>query len=142
VTSDRLARDYLTRARARRKALDTLMASGAHADVVREGQEVVELVLKGALRFIGVDPPKRHDVRAALASHLDRLPVEWRDAIDELGDATSELVQERAHAFYGDEEDLIPASELFDAEDARRALGVVDRLLGLYERLVGMAAPQ
>jgi hypothetical protein len=118
------------------------MTAGAHADVVRESQEVVELVLKGALRFIGVDPPKRHDVRAAVATYLDRLPPEWRRAIDELGEATTELVQERAHAFYGDEEDLVPASELFDAKDAGRALGVVDRLLGLYERLVGGVGPR
>ena len=42
----------------------------------------------------------------------------------------------RVHASYGDEEQLIPASDLFAEVDARRALAVVDRLLGLYERLV------
>ena len=40
MTSDRLARDYLRRARARRRALDTLLVEAAHADVVRESQEV------------------------------------------------------------------------------------------------------
>jgi len=47
MTSDRLARDYLRRAQARRKALDAPMASVACADVVRESQEIVELILKG-----------------------------------------------------------------------------------------------
>lgn len=112
------------------------MASAAYADVIRESQEVVELVLKGTLRFIGVDPPKRHDVRAVLARFFDRLPPEWREAMEEIGEASTELARERAHAFYGDEGELIPASELFEENDARRALGVVDRLLGLTERLL------
>lgn len=137
MTSDRLARDYLRRAHARRKALDTLLASAAYADVVRESQEVVELILKGTLRFIGVDPPKRHDVRTVLARFFGRLPAEWREAMEEIGEASTELAQERAHAFYGDEDELIPASELFGEGDARRALGVVDRLLSMYGGLLG-----
>jgi len=117
--------------------LDVLLASAAYADVVREAQEVVELVLKGTLRFIGVDPPKRHDVRSVLARFFDRLPVEWRQAMQEIGEASAELAEERAHAFYGDEEELVPASELFGEGDATRALTVVDRLLVMYERLLG-----
>lgn len=117
--------------------MDTLLASSAYADVVRESQEVVELILKGTLRFIGVDPPKRHDVRTVLARFLDRLPAEWREAMEDIGEASTELAQERAHAFYGDEDGLVPASELFGEGDARRALGVVDRLLSIYEGLLG-----
>lgn len=141
MTSDRLARDYLRRARARRRALDTLAAEAAYADVVRESQEVVELVLKGALRFIGVDPPKRHDVRATIARFVERLPEEWRMAMHEIEAASAELARDRAHAFYGDEDQLVPASELFGEADARRALGVVDRLLAMYARLLGEAPP-
>ncbi len=136
MTSDRLARDYLRRARARRRALATLHAEAAHADVVRESQEVVELVLKGALRFIGVDPPKRHDVRGTLARFIERLPDEWRTTMEEIEEASAGLARDRAHAFYGDEEALVPASELFVETDAQLALAVVDRLLALYERLL------
>ena len=46
VTSDEMARDYLRRARARRKALDTLFASASYPDVVRESQDIAELVLE------------------------------------------------------------------------------------------------
>ncbi len=84
MTSADLARDYLRRAEARRLALDTLMAASAHPDVVREGHDVVELVLKGALRFVGVDPPKRHDVHLVATRFIDRFPGEWRAALDEL----------------------------------------------------------
>jgi hypothetical protein len=40
VTSDEMARDYLRRAQARRRALDTLLASGAYPDVVRESRHL------------------------------------------------------------------------------------------------------
>jgi HEPN domain-containing protein len=117
-------------------ALDTLMASGAYPDVVREGQDIVELVLKGALRFVGVDPPKRHDVHRVLVRFVDRFPGEWRETVDELRTSLDRLSRERGPAFYGDEEANVSASELFGEEDARRALSVVDRLLELYGRLL------
>jgi HEPN domain-containing protein len=137
VTSDRLARDYLHRARARRKALDALMGAAAHADVVRQSQDAVELLLKGALRFVGVDPPKRHDVHRILEQFLDRFPPEWRAVWSELRAKLDELAQERGPAFYGDEDAAIPASELFGHADAGRALAIVDRLLDLCGRLLG-----
>jgi HEPN domain-containing protein len=136
VTSDRLARDYLHRARARRIALDALLAAGAHADVVRESQDAVELLLKGALRFVGLDPPKRHDVHRALEHFLDRFPPEWSTAIRQVRCDLDELAQDRGPAFYGDEGAAVPASELFDESDAHRALALVDLLLGLCARLM------
>jgi len=137
MNSDRLARDYLRRARVRREALNTLLASAAYADAVREAQEIVELILKGTLRFVGIDPPKRHDVRPVLKQFLERLPADWRQTMDEIEEASGALSRARSQAFYGDEEKLIPASELFDENDAERALTVVDRLLWMYERLLG-----
>jgi HEPN domain-containing protein len=117
-------------------ALDTLMASSAYPDVVREGHDVVELVLKGALRFVGVDPPKRHDVHRIATRFIGRFPDEWRAAFDELRAALEQLARERGPAFYGDEAAGVPASELFGEEDARRAMTIVDRLLDLYRRLL------
>jgi HEPN domain-containing protein len=104
-----------------------------------EARTSSELVPKGALRFVGVDPPKRHDVHGVFARFIDRFPAEWRAALDELGEALDELAADRAPAFYGDEERGIPASELFGEEDARRAMSAADRLLDLYARLLGEA---
>lgn len=137
MTSDRLARSYLRRARARRLALDTLTEQEAFADVVRESQEVVELLLKGALRFVGMDPPKRHDVRRALLRASERFPPELRAELHYLADASSRLADERAQAFYGDESGTVDASEIFGAGDGRRALEVVDRALLWCSRLLG-----
>src|SRR3989441_13367033 len=53
---------YLVKAEKRLKALAVLRDEGAHSDVVREAQELVELALKGMLRAVGVEPPKFHDV--------------------------------------------------------------------------------
>ena len=97
------------------------LASGLHADVVRESQDVVELVLKGALRFVGVDPPKRHDVHDVVVRYIDRFPAEWRRTLAELQEALDTLAEDRAPAFYGDEEEGIPASDLFREEAARAA---------------------
>ena len=137
MTSDRIARDYLKRARLRRRALDTLLQGEGFADVVREAHEVAELVLKGALRFVGVDPPKRHDVRGAVIREMARFPEAWRDELTRLADQASALAAERGHAFYGDESALVGASELFGADEAQKALELVDGLLAFYAALLG-----
>jgi HEPN domain-containing protein len=137
MTSDSLARDYLQRARTRRIAVEALFGARGYADVVRESQDIVELVLKGALRFVGVDPPKRHNVHATVEGFIDRFPAEWRQALGDLRQALDRLATDRAPAFYGDEAEGIAASELFGEDDARRAMAVADRLLDLYARLLG-----
>lgn len=137
MTSDRIARDYLRRAVGRRQALEGFLAAALHADVVRESQETIELILKGVLRFVGVDPPKRHDVHDLIMGVRDRLPAEWQAAIEEHRAGLDRLVQERGRAFYGDEASDAPASDLFTEGDARQALLVVDRFLEMYGRLLG-----
>lgn len=140
MTSDQFARDYLNRARTRRIAVGALMAAGGYPDVVRQSQDLVELVLKGALRFVGVDPPKRHDVHGVVAEFADRFPADWRQAIVDLQGDLDRLAAERSPAFYGNEAEGVPASELFGEEDARRAMVIADRLLDLYARLLGEAS--
>jgi HEPN domain-containing protein len=135
MTSDRIARDYLEQAR--RIAIKALLDARAYPAVVRESQDVVELVLRGALRLVGVEPPKRHDIHDVVQRYLERFPAEWRAAIDELSGALTQLAQDRSPAFYGNEAEDIPASELFDEADAERAIAIADCLLDLYARLLG-----
>jgi hypothetical protein len=74
-----------------------------------------------------------------VAEFLDRFPDEWPRAVDDLSGALTKLAQDRSPAFYGNEADDIPPSALFDEADARSAMAVVDRLLGLCARLLGPA---
>jgi len=71
---DRLLRDYIKRAEIRVQALYFYLERQAYADVVREAQEVVELLLKGLLRFTGIEVPKVHDVSKTLDEHFSYLP--------------------------------------------------------------------
>lgn len=111
-----LARDYLRRAKIRLAALDVLFQGESWADVVRESQELVELALKGLLRFCDVDPPRTHDVSGVLLAERDRLPAEIASEVDSLADWSRHLRRDRELAFYG-AEDLTP-SGFYSREDA------------------------
>ena len=136
MTSKKIARDYLGKVEARLEALRLFLARGRHDDVIREAHEAMELLLKGALRFVGIDPPRRHDAAPVLLRHVDRFPADWQASAAEICAASERLFAERGHAFYGDEDDLVPPSELFDRTEAEEAIAVVERLLSLYRALV------
>lgn len=102
MTADELARGYFIRARKRMQALRTLMAVEAYPDVVREAQELVELVLKGMLRWVGIDPPKWHDVGSILLEEQEKFSPEIRERIPELAAISLRLRRDGELAFYGD----------------------------------------
>jgi HEPN domain-containing protein len=139
VNGRELALSYLDRARKRRAAIAALLEEEAYADVVREAQETVELVLKGVLRFAGMEPPKRHDVSRALQQQQARFPAFLREAMDDIVKSSGELAEQRSRAFYGDEERSIPASQLFGKDEAEQAVAAAERLLALFEKLVATA---
>jgi len=114
-----LAKDYISRAAGRLRALDVLYEDGHWADVVREAQEVVELALKAALRSHGVDPPRLHDVSEVLIAERNRLPAALTAEMDSLVRISRELRRDRELAFYG-AEDLTP-SGFYSKDDATRA---------------------
>jgi len=66
---DELSLSYLKSAQVRFKALFFYKDNKAYSDVVREAQELVELLLKAVLRAIGVEVPKVHDVSRTLERH-------------------------------------------------------------------------
>ena len=122
-----LAKDYFTRGRGRRDVIVLLIDKGMHADAVREAQELVELVLKGYLRLLGIDPPRVHDVGPFLVQYQDALPTAIRDDVPRLGEISKALRRERESSFCGDSE-LIPSEE-YDATDSAYALAQVDEVL-------------
>jgi len=119
VTSFDLSRSYFLKATKRLKVLDVLIQEEAYSDVIREAQEIVELALKGALRLLGVEPPKIHDVGPLLVENRDRFPKPVAQNTPELARISKLPRREHELSFYGDI-DLIPKEE-YTAEDGRRA---------------------
>ncbi len=119
MTNQSLARSYLVKAQKRLKALAVLRDEGAHSDVVREAQELVELALKGMLRAVGIEPPKFHDVGGLLLEHEGKFSHEVREHLPRAAKISKRLRRERELAFYGDI-DFIPTEE-YSAADAERA---------------------
>ncbi len=119
MRNQELAKDYITRAAGRLRALDVLYEDGHWADVVREAQEVVELALKAALRARGIDPPRLHDVSEALLAERARLPGPLVAELEALVRISRELRRDRELAFYGPE-DLTP-SGFYSKADATKA---------------------
>jgi HEPN domain-containing protein len=117
VTSRSLAESYLRKAAVRLRALALFRGEGAHSDVVREAQELVELALKGMLRSVGVEPPKFHDVGPLLLEHRDRLRPLLRADLDRAAEISRRLRKERELAFYGDI-DFIPTEQYSETEAA------------------------
>lgn len=114
-----LAADYVRRATARLSAVDVLFEARSWADVVRESQEVVELGLKGLLRYVGVEAPRIHDVSDVLLAEAARLPKSLRGDVARLAAVSRDLRRDRELAFYG-AEDLTP-STFYSEDDAERA---------------------
>jgi hypothetical protein len=131
-----LAKDYLRKATVRLEVLNVLYERESFDDVVREAQEIVELVLKGILRCLGIDPPRRHDVAPLLRRHQERLPVAWQEKLEWIESVSAKLLKERSQAFYGDESGLIPASELYSEVEAKEAITWAESLVELYRELL------
>lgn len=115
-----LAKDYLRRSDARLKALDVLFAEQSWADVVREAQEIVELVLKALLRSHGIEAPRIHDVSEVMLKESSRLPQAIQAQLPVLAQISKNLRRDRELAFYGSE-DLTPLS-FYSKDDAQKAL--------------------
>ncbi|MEJ5365224.1 MAG: HEPN domain-containing protein [Desulfosoma sp.] len=117
---DKLTQAYLRKAQVRLEALHFFKDRQAYSDVVREAQELVELLLKAVLRAAGVEVPKIHDVGRVLEKHREHLPPELTEHLADIRRISKRLRKERELSFYG-AEDFIPTEE-YDMEDADLAI--------------------
>ena len=81
---------------------------GNYPYTVRQCQEAVELLLKAALRYVGVEPPKLYDVGPLLRKERNKFPAWFQEKIDEFAYYSRVLRSEREPAMYGDEETGTP----------------------------------
>lgn len=130
-----LTKDYVHRASIRFEALQVLYAKQGYADVVREAQEIVELLSKALIRHLGAEPARVHDVSAQLRELRDRLPGARHSQLAQLIEISRELRRDRELAFYGTE-DLTP-SEFYSEQDAKVALDYARTALGFVGEVVG-----
>jgi len=103
---------------------------------VRQCQEAVELLLKAALRYVGVEPPKLHDVGPLLRKERDRFPAWFQEEIDEFAYYSRVLRREREPAMYGDEETGTPPEELYSKFDAESAMKMCDTIHEFVKKLI------
>lgn len=127
-----LSHDYAIRSRARFRAAQLLFREGMYCDVVRECQEIVELLLKGYLRLFAIDPPKWHDVGPVLQQNSDLLSAEVQKEVAFLVSFSKELRKERENSFYGDV-DMLPLDS-FTEEQAAEVLRDTDKVIQLLAR--------
>lgn len=140
MTSSRMGRLYVEEARGRMALVSLALKNGLWAATVREAQECVELFLKGALRLVAVEPARTHDVADVLRREAHRFPEWFRAALDHLATISTDLAGDRGIAFYGDERQEFGPQELFDEQDAQRAVRNVEFVAQLCERLLRESA--
>jgi hypothetical protein len=134
MTSHDLAQSYLKKSTDRLDILDLLFNKEAYSDVVREAQEIVELCLKGLLRYGGIEPPKYHDVSPLVVEHQERFIEISPEEIMKIAKISKKLRKDRELAFYGDI-DFIPTEE-YTAEDAREAMEGAQFVVDMAKRVM------
>ena len=122
MTSSRMGRSLIEEARGRLELVRIAFERRLWAATVREAQECVELFLKGALRLMAVEPARVHDVGEVLRREAHRFPTQFRSDIEHLAAISTEMAGDRGIAFYGDERQGIGPQDLFDEDDAVRAV--------------------
>ncbi len=136
MNSIALARSYIRQAKERFKHASEALETGNFPYVIRQCQEAVELSLKAALRLVGVEPPKWHDVGPILRREKNRFPKWFQVRIPELAYISRLLRKEREASMYGDEELGLPPEELYTRYDAEQALKFANSVIIIVERLL------
>ncbi|MEM3786350.1 MAG: HEPN domain-containing protein [Nitrososphaeria archaeon] len=132
----RLAEDYFNRAKIRVKSAELAYSEKSYPDVVRYSQECVELSLKAALRSVGVEYPKEHDMSRILKAVKDRFPEWFRREVEKIGEISRELADKRSPSLYGIESLGKTAAEIFDVKDAEKALSDAKYVLNTVNKLL------
>ncbi|MEK7474820.1 MAG: HEPN domain-containing protein [Candidatus Coatesbacteria bacterium] len=118
-----MARSYCHQAEQSVDQAVAALEKGATGLTVRRAQEAVELALKAALRSIGVEPPKWHDVGEILREHRGKFAAPFAARIDEFAEHSSVLRERRELSLYGNESTGQNADDLFGKPEAEEALG-------------------
>lgn len=132
----RIARSYLRQAEARLEDAKDALSEGNYPYAVRLSQECVELSLKAALRAVGIDYPKVHDVSDVLADVSERFPEWFRAEMDFLCESSKILAKKREISLYGGEEAFLAPEDVISREDADDAVERAIRVYSLCRKFI------
>lgn len=132
----RLARSLLGQAEARLRDASDAKEDGNNPYAVRLSQECVELSLKGALRAVGIEYPKVHEVSDVFLMIPERFPNWFREEIELIRESSKLLYKKREPSLYGDEALHLSPDEVMDEGDAIDALSRAKKIYGLCRRFV------
>lgn len=131
-----MAKSYIRQAEERLYHAREALERRNYPYVVRQCQEAVELLLKAALRLVGAEVPKWHDVGPILRREKHRFPEWFQAEIPSLARISRILRREREPSMYGDEEAGLPPNELYDRTDAEEALKYAEYVYSVVVKLL------
>lgn len=120
MVNKRLINSYLKKSEVRKEMLNLFMLKKDYADVIREAQEIIELLEKSILIYLDINPPKWYDVIDLLIKHSEKLGIEVKERLKKIEKNCKWLRGQRELSFYGDM-DFIP-EDFYSKKDAERAI--------------------
>lgn len=103
---------------------------------VRWSQECIELSVKAVLRIYGIEFPKTRDVSTTLTSLELPFPQWFKERLERIASTMKAITPKRGPALYGDEEKMIPPSELFGKEETEDFLKGAEFVFNSCQRLI------
>ncbi|WXG42335.1 MAG: HEPN domain-containing protein [Candidatus Freyarchaeum deiterrae] len=124
MNNEEIFRSYLRDSEYSLQEAKNALKEGVFHRAVRRSQESVELVIKGTLRLLGLDYPRKHEVGSLLETAVKNmsLPQEIASALPEIKKISAKLSLKRGPAFYGDEEALKTPEQLYTKKDAEEGI--------------------
>lgn len=96
----------------------------------------MELSTKAALRAVGVEYPKEHEVSDLFSEFKVRFPAWFISEISFIQETSTSLFKKRELAFYGGEEAFLAPEDVISEDDANKAVTPADRVFLICKRLV------
>jgi HEPN domain-containing protein len=132
----RIARSYIKQAGARLDDAQDAYKEENYPYAVRLSQECVELSLKAALKAVGIEYPKVHDVSDVLLNVKQRFPSWFQAELDYLAESSKTLVKKRELSFYGGEDAFLSPDEVICEADAKDAVERAEKAYYLCRKLI------
>jgi len=83
-----------------------------------------------------MEPTRVHDVSEILRSEIARFPEWFRAHVDRLAAISAEMAADRGMAFHGDESAEKGPQELFNEQDAKKAIENMEFVAGICVQLL------